>query len=182
MRFRAKIYRENPAPDRGKLPMPESELAANLQATALAAMLESARTPHELTVYRGALTPRELDAPEVETAALASGAAHPRSGLDAARGRARGRPIPLAERDGDQHRQRSLSQHRRLEPGAERAGPHPGRPDGVARGRGAFAAAAKPVGREAPGAATACWERRLPANPDWSWRLRPTRSTNCWPT
>ncbi|MGA9063284.1 MAG: folate-binding protein [Terracidiphilus sp.] len=55
--------------------MPESDLAANLQATALAAMLESARTPHELTVYRGALTPRELDAPEAETAALVSGAA-----------------------------------------------------------------------------------------------------------
>ncbi len=55
--------------------MPESDLAANLQATAVAAMLESARTPHELTVYRGVLTPQELDAPEVETAALASGAA-----------------------------------------------------------------------------------------------------------
>ena len=55
--------------------MPETDLAQNLQATALAAMLESARTPHELTVYRGALTPRELDAPEVETAALAFGAA-----------------------------------------------------------------------------------------------------------
>jgi folate-binding protein YgfZ len=55
--------------------MPESDLAANLQATAVAAMLESARTPHELAVYRGALTPQELDAPEVETAALASGAA-----------------------------------------------------------------------------------------------------------
>jgi folate-binding protein YgfZ len=55
--------------------MPESDLAANLQATALAVMLESARTPHELTVYRGALTPRELDAPEVEIAALVSGAA-----------------------------------------------------------------------------------------------------------
>ncbi len=38
-------------------------------------MLESGRTPHALTVYRGVLTPRELDAPEVETAALAFGAA-----------------------------------------------------------------------------------------------------------
>src|ERR1700735_3056252 len=54
--------------------MPETDLAQNLQATALAAMLESGRTPHELTVYRGAMTPRELDAPEVETAALAFGA------------------------------------------------------------------------------------------------------------
>jgi folate-binding protein YgfZ len=54
--------------------MPETDLAQNLQATALAAMLESGHTPHELTVYRGAMTPRELDAPEVETAALAFGA------------------------------------------------------------------------------------------------------------
>ncbi len=55
--------------------MPNSDLAANLQATALATLLESAHTPHELTVYRGALTPRQLDAPEVETEALAFGAA-----------------------------------------------------------------------------------------------------------
>jgi folate-binding protein YgfZ len=55
--------------------MPDTDLAANLQATALAAMLEQARTAHELAVYRGALTPRALDAPELETAALASGAA-----------------------------------------------------------------------------------------------------------
>jgi folate-binding protein YgfZ len=54
--------------------MPETDLAQNVQATALAAMLESGRTPHKLTVYRGALTPQELDAPEVETAALAFGA------------------------------------------------------------------------------------------------------------
>jgi len=54
--------------------MPETNLAQNLQATALAAMLESGRTPHQLTVYRGALTPRELDAREVEIAALAYGA------------------------------------------------------------------------------------------------------------
>jgi folate-binding protein YgfZ len=55
--------------------MLKSDLAANLQATALATLLESAHTPHELTVYHGALTPRELDAPEVETEALAFGAA-----------------------------------------------------------------------------------------------------------
>jgi folate-binding protein YgfZ len=55
--------------------MPKSDLARNLQATALATLLESAHTPHELVVYRGALTPRELDAPEVETEALAFGAA-----------------------------------------------------------------------------------------------------------
>src|SRR5262249_24451117 len=51
---------------------PMSDLTANLQATALAATLESVR---ELAACRGALTPRELDAPEVETAALVSGAA-----------------------------------------------------------------------------------------------------------
>jgi folate-binding protein YgfZ len=55
--------------------MLKSDLAQNLQATALAALLESAHTPHELTVYHGALTPRELDAREVETEALAFGAA-----------------------------------------------------------------------------------------------------------
>jgi folate-binding protein YgfZ len=55
--------------------MPESDLAANLQATALAATLEAAHTPHKLAAYRGALTPRELDAPEVETEALVHGAA-----------------------------------------------------------------------------------------------------------
>jgi folate-binding protein YgfZ len=55
--------------------MPKPDLSANLQATALATLLESTHTHHELTVYRGALTPRELDAPEVETEALAFGAA-----------------------------------------------------------------------------------------------------------
>lgn len=55
--------------------MPETDLAQNLQATALAALLESSRTSRELALYRGALTPGELDAPETETAALAFGAA-----------------------------------------------------------------------------------------------------------
>jgi folate-binding protein YgfZ len=55
--------------------MPESDLAAHLQATALANLFDSTHNPHELAVYRGALTPRELDAPEAEMAALASGAA-----------------------------------------------------------------------------------------------------------
>ena len=55
--------------------MLKSDLAQNLQATALATLLESAHTPHELTVYHGALTPQELDAREVETEALAFGAA-----------------------------------------------------------------------------------------------------------
>jgi folate-binding protein YgfZ len=55
--------------------MAESDIAVNLQATALAAMLESSRMPHEVTAYRGALTRRMLDAPEAEIAALAHGAA-----------------------------------------------------------------------------------------------------------
>lgn len=55
--------------------MAESDLAANPQATALAIILESSHTPHTLSAYRGALTPQELDAPEVETEALAFGAA-----------------------------------------------------------------------------------------------------------
>lgn len=55
--------------------MAESDLATNLQASALALMLESSRTPPRQAVYRGMLTPQELDAPEVETAALAAGAA-----------------------------------------------------------------------------------------------------------
>jgi folate-binding protein YgfZ len=55
--------------------MAESDLATNPQATALAIILASSRTSPPLSAYRGALTPRELDAPEVETEALALGAA-----------------------------------------------------------------------------------------------------------
>lgn len=55
--------------------MAQSDLATNLQASALAALLESSRPPHELAGYRGVMTPQELDAPEVEIAALATGAA-----------------------------------------------------------------------------------------------------------
>ncbi|MGA3263380.1 MAG: folate-binding protein [Terracidiphilus sp.] len=60
--------------------MTEIDLAATLQATPLAALLESAARPHEtgareLCAYRGVLTPRELDAPASEIAALARGAA-----------------------------------------------------------------------------------------------------------
>jgi len=58
-----------------KAQMPESETVANVQATALANLLETARTAHQLAAYRGALTPRELDAPEAEMAALTAGAA-----------------------------------------------------------------------------------------------------------
>jgi len=55
--------------------MTETVVALTPQATALALLLESAATPHELCAYKGALTPRELDAPERETDALATGAA-----------------------------------------------------------------------------------------------------------
>jgi folate-binding protein YgfZ len=55
--------------------MTEIDLAATLETTALAAMLESAGTPRDLAVYRGVLTPRELDAPETELEALTRGAA-----------------------------------------------------------------------------------------------------------
>src|ERR1700722_5653174 len=51
--------------------MSDAEIALTVQPTALAAFLDS----HQLTPYRGVLTPRELDAPEAETAALVRGAA-----------------------------------------------------------------------------------------------------------
>ncbi len=55
--------------------MTETSLSPPLQTTALVALLESARTPHELAPCRGALTPRVLDAPETEIEALVKGAA-----------------------------------------------------------------------------------------------------------
>jgi len=57
------------------LPMTETSLSQTIQTTALVALLESAHTPHELLAYRGVLTPRSLDAPEIEIAALLKGAA-----------------------------------------------------------------------------------------------------------
>jgi folate-binding protein YgfZ len=55
--------------------MTQTDVASTAQPTALAELLGSAATPHELTVYRGVLTPRELDEPVAELAALAGGAA-----------------------------------------------------------------------------------------------------------
>jgi folate-binding protein YgfZ len=55
--------------------MPESNLAINVQPTALAVMLESAPIARELVPYHGAMTPQELDAPEAEIEALSRGAA-----------------------------------------------------------------------------------------------------------
>lgn len=46
-----------------------------IQPTGLVALLESTHIPHQLAAYRGTLTPRQLDAPEGETAALTKGAA-----------------------------------------------------------------------------------------------------------
>ena len=75
MRSHAKISKKSPRRNAEKSPMTETDIAVNLQATALAAILESTRLPHELAAYRGALTPRMLDAPEVEIEALTRGAA-----------------------------------------------------------------------------------------------------------
>ena len=55
--------------------MAETDLSVTIQLTALAALLEPARAPHQLAAYRGALTPRVLDAPQTETEALVRGAA-----------------------------------------------------------------------------------------------------------
>jgi folate-binding protein YgfZ len=55
--------------------MTETDLGATFESTALAAMLGSAGTPRDLVAYRGVLTPRELDARELEIAALVRGAA-----------------------------------------------------------------------------------------------------------
>ena len=55
--------------------MTDSTLVVTPQPTAVAALLEAAHISHELVCYRGALTPRVLDAPEAEIAALTQGAA-----------------------------------------------------------------------------------------------------------
>jgi folate-binding protein YgfZ len=55
--------------------MTQIDFAATAQPTPFAVLLESAATPHQLAVYRGVLTPFELDAPDIETAALATNAA-----------------------------------------------------------------------------------------------------------
>jgi len=53
----------------------EIDLATTIQATALAALLESSATRHPLGAYRGALSPLELDAPDQEIEALTTYAA-----------------------------------------------------------------------------------------------------------
>ena len=60
---------------RKSFPMTELDLGATTPTTPLATLLASSAFNHELIVYRGALTPRELDAPTREIAALATEAA-----------------------------------------------------------------------------------------------------------
>ncbi|MGH9598281.1 MAG: hypothetical protein ACRD27_00340, partial [Terracidiphilus sp.] len=55
--------------------MAETGVILTIQPTALAGLLEATHIPHELAVYRGVQTPRQLDAPAAETAALTAGAA-----------------------------------------------------------------------------------------------------------
>jgi folate-binding protein YgfZ len=55
--------------------MTHTDAVQSTPATALAVFLDSAASTHKLTTYRGVLTPEGLDAPEVELAALATGAA-----------------------------------------------------------------------------------------------------------
>jgi folate-binding protein YgfZ len=61
--------------DSGEISMAETGLTLTIQPTALASLLESTHIAHELTSYRGMLTPRHLDVPASETAALAESAA-----------------------------------------------------------------------------------------------------------
>jgi folate-binding protein YgfZ len=75
MRSGEKFTLENCVRPRKSSPMTETDLASTTPATPLSVLLASAAVPHDLTVYRGVLTPRELDAPEREIAALAKGAA-----------------------------------------------------------------------------------------------------------
>jgi folate-binding protein YgfZ len=55
--------------------MTQIDFASPTQATALALLMDSATTPHELAIYLGVQTPRLLDVPSAESAALATGAA-----------------------------------------------------------------------------------------------------------
>jgi folate-binding protein YgfZ len=55
--------------------MADTGYTITIQPTALVALLESTHISHDLVSWHGALTPRQLDAPEKETAALIKGAA-----------------------------------------------------------------------------------------------------------
>ena len=129
--------------------MSEVNLAASPAATVVAGFLVSADPPPQCAVYHGVLTPIELDVRPKEIEALISRSRRPRSGLAAPRCRARERPFSLAQRNGHQHGERLRAQARRLEPGVERAGTNPGRPDGLARQRRPGAGNRRRSGREA---------------------------------
>ena len=80
MRPGASFRVENRAGQQKSFPMTEIDLAATMQATPLAALLESAARPHEpithqLCIYRGVLTPRALDAANTGNSGLHRGAA-----------------------------------------------------------------------------------------------------------
>jgi hypothetical protein len=109
--------------------MTETSIAATMLPTPLATLLGSAAKPPGLAEYHCVLTPQELDAPEAEIAALTAGAAvHDLGWLRrvAVRGEDRFRWLSgmvtnmvndLGANTGS------------VEPGAECAGAHPGRPD-----------------------------------------------------
>jgi folate-binding protein YgfZ len=181
MRFDAKFRQKIRRRITEKLPMPETDLAQNLQATALAGLLESSRTSHELIVYRGVLTPVELDAPETEIAALVFGAAiHDLGWMRrvAVRGADRFRWLSgmvtntvndLFPNTGawnlvlnaQGHIQGDLTVWR----GGEESSP---------QRRSATATAAL--------AGDPLLGTRLPASQSWNWRLLPTSLTSCWLT
>ena len=54
--------------------MADPSSTLTIQPTGLVGLLESTHVPHRLNAHRGVLTPQRLNAPEVETAALAKGA------------------------------------------------------------------------------------------------------------
>ena len=115
----------------------DETLPMEVRPTPLASLLAPTAAGPELAAYRGVLTPRKLDAPERETAALVSGVAvHDLGWLRrvAVRGEDRFRWLSgmVTNTVNDLG-----SERRRMEPGAQRAGAHPGRPARLARGRGA---------------------------------------------
>jgi glycine cleavage system aminomethyltransferase T len=114
--------------------MTQIDLASPTQATPFALLMESAATPHELAVYRGVQTPRLLDAPTAESAALATGAAcHDLGWLRRVEVRGEDRFRWLSGMV--TNTVNDLGDHcRRVEPGSECAGAHSGRPHGLARG------------------------------------------------
>jgi folate-binding protein YgfZ len=70
------LMNETAIPQAAPAPRPtDKNLSSGEPVTPLATLLTQAAAPPELAAHCGTMTPRELDAPERETAALASGAA-----------------------------------------------------------------------------------------------------------